>query len=94
MFLVSLLCFGFEINGKERDMDCIYLGKYSPVEHRWSVFSCSNCVQLYVPSVFELQEFCQNGNFQNCSIFKSMGQGDGNNDGNGIETSPSSALAA
>lgn len=50
-------------------MHCKHLLHYSPGANIWSVASCAAKNTPYIPSLHELERFCQNGRHAVCSSY-------------------------
>jgi len=50
-------------------MLCKYLSCYTHVNKSWSVARCSFHETLYVPSMQELDNYCEAGRHEQCPIF-------------------------
>jgi hypothetical protein len=50
-------------------MPCKHLLHYSHGKHTWSVASCSAKNTPYVPSLYELERFCQSGRHLACPAY-------------------------
>ena len=48
---------------------CKYLKIYSAVSPNWSVSSCKARSYLYVPTIAELNSYCQGAGHENCPFF-------------------------
>ena len=54
-------------------MICKHLLHYTPASNTWSVFSCSAEKTPYVPSLVELERFCQTNRHAICPKLFSFG---------------------
>ena len=50
-------------------MPCKYLHTYQ-ADGRWTVTTCEARHRLYVPSVSDLHNFCQGGNYRTCPLYR------------------------
>jgi len=50
-------------------MHCKYLSSYTPDSKTWSVASCSFHRTPYIPSVLELENYCEQDRHQHCPVF-------------------------